>query len=168
VMKTVIDFNTLSISGLIVGTITNDIFLTSWENNIVYGIEMAWPEIKKLDLKKIDNLLQYILFVARPPMLVGNYDLQNKCTEWFSRCRELCNKGDITGLYRYLNVERPIGISEISSAQFVYQFLRFMSYGLVTPFEWEGNVSVADIENWTKNMEWHIRWIKVVPEDYKE
>ena len=144
-------------------------FLTYTENDLVMGMELTYPNIRKFDLSEYSSsvLGDHFTDVYLPPCLAGAEDLQQKCLAWMRDRYKEDIPYNVLGLFRFFDHDIPNSPKHEYCAQFVSLFLKFLSdetKSFFIPDEWQVGtkdwmVSPFDLQKWLNHMGWRIpKW----------
>jgi hypothetical protein len=149
-------------------------FLSYMENDLIMGMELTLPKIRKFDISEygINQLGDHIVFVARPTHIE---DFVEESLEWMKERYKEEIPYNVLGLFKFIDHDIQNEKGHEYCSQFVSLYLQWLSdktWGSIKiPDSWKINskdwmVSPFDVMNYCQEQKWMIPWTKEVDDSY--
>jgi hypothetical protein len=129
------------------------------EHDLLYGIEMAPPRIREIDLNKYEHgpLLNHIVFAAHF-IEWDDYKTQDKVNEWLLESHTKGIKYDIIELFKFWDDDIPDDPKKLICSDLIRNMMKFINIKI--PIEWNKLCDPYDIQRYSTNNNKLIKWWK--------
>lgn len=151
-MAMITKITTAGIKNIFNPNIATHCLAVTQEHGLNYGVEMAWPKIRQIDLNNFEHcsMGNHIVFVASIPD--GLCDFAN---EFLLESHRRAIKYDIKGLLEFWELAKDEK-KKLYCSELIREEMKMLE--LLYPVEWNEKVSPIQIQLFTKPT--HIKWWK--------
>jgi hypothetical protein len=143
-LAAIIRATTAGIKNIFNKKISSHIVIVCEEHDLLYGMEMAWPKIRQIDLNDIEK---HIVFIAKDSALVDE-DLQWKCNHWLLTSHYIGVRYDWKELFRFWNIQTYDDKKKWICSDLYREMLKYN--GMNYPKEWNNKCDPYDIQRYYK------------------
>lgn len=129
------------------------------EHDLLYGIEMALPKIREVDLSDYEhsNWGNHLVFAANF-ISPTDYESQDKANEWLLKCHTIGIKYDFVELLKFWDDKIRNDPKELICSDLIRNMLEYLK--ITIPVQWDHLVSPYDIQKYATDNAKLIKWWK--------
>jgi hypothetical protein len=129
------------------------------EHDLLYGMEMAEPKIREVDLTEYEHsdFGNHVVFAANF-IKWDDYKTQEKANAWLLKSHTLGIKYDFIELFRFWDAEIPDDPKKLICSDLIRNMMKYI--GINIPIQWLQLCDPYDIQKYAENNSQLIKWWK--------